>query len=108
MREKDAGDEESVDLDDVKHDEQEAFDPTLIQDERRDYSRQRMMRQTDQPEFEQEAPTCLQNKYLQCLVFYFRRHPFLPLLIILIIQAVIEGVILFDVVTDVFVALDIY
>jgi len=85
-----------------------AEERTLILDARRNFKKQRMMAQTKQLEFEETSNKLLQIKKLQQLIFYFRRHPFLPGLIILIIQAVIEVVIIFDVFTDLVVVKEIW
>eukprot|EP01083_Nonionella_stella_P286699 975720_1 len=80
----------------------------IVQEERRNYEAQRMMMQTVAPELDKEPNKAMQIKFLAWLVFYFRRHPFLPGLIVLIIQAVIEVIIIFDVYSDVRLAMEIF
>eukprot|EP01083_Nonionella_stella_P010271 29316_1 len=73
----------------------------LVYEERRDYTQQRMMMQTVPPDQDfAEINKLMQIKALRWLTFYFRRNPFLPGLIILGIQLVIETIILFDVYSD--------
>jgi len=102
----DDSDNMGVDDDDEKDDPFQ-METTLRTDARREYTKQRMMAQTQQPELEHKIGKIMQIQKIQDLVFYFRRHPFLPGLIILIIQAVIEGIILWDVIADMMVADDI-
>ena len=51
---------------------------TLIADIRRDFFHQRMMAQTKGLEMEPTTNKLMQIKRLRQLIFYFRRHPFLP------------------------------
>merc|ERR1712228_320936 len=93
---------------DTQKQEKEHYDPTLIIVERRDYTQQRMMMQTLRPEVETDTNKIFDNKIVSWLIFYFRRHPFLPGLIILIIQAVVEVIILYDVVSDIRLAVELF
>ena len=57
----------------------EDFDETLIVEDRRDYTKQRMMMQTLAPDLDHvEMNKAMKIKALRWLTFYFRRHPFLP------------------------------
>ena len=69
-------------MEEVKSDteqfDNEPYDPTLIIEERKNYNQQRIMMQTLRPEVETEGNKLFEIKFLRWLIFYFRRHPFLP------------------------------
>ena len=62
-----------------KDEQEEYYDETLIVEDRRDYSKQRMMMQTVPPDLDDvEVNKLMQIKLLRWLIFYFRRNPFMP------------------------------
>eukprot|EP01084_Bolivina_argentea_P143264 251637_1 len=68
---------------------------------------------TKQIEQEKEEKTncisrCLNSKHVKKIILHFREHPWLPNLIILIIQAAIEIIIFLDIILDLIVIIDLY
>eukprot|EP01084_Bolivina_argentea_P085174 153939_1 len=83
----------------------------IIQDERRNYEVQRMMMQTIAPELDKEPNKIMQIGCIARLVFFLRRHPFLPKIFDdegLIFKAFTASLALFDIYSDLRLALELY
>eukprot|EP01084_Bolivina_argentea_P253518 425871_1 len=86
----------------LKHDHEES-----IEDERRDYSVQRMMMQTVAPEVDKEANKLMQCKCFAWLTFYFRRHPMFLAILLFLFEGFTVSMSLFDVYSDINLALEL-
>eukprot|EP01084_Bolivina_argentea_P045557 83866_1 len=83
----------------------------LLQEERRNYELQRMMMQTVAPELDEEPNIMMSIKCIAWLVFFVRRHPFLPKIFDdegLIFKAFTASLCLFDIYSDLRLALELY